>query len=139
MARADADGAVLAVPDRLKLIRKLIAKQIPAAGLTVPVTLVKVATGARDPAAPASGGLSVTTTSYATRGIVADYRQSQIDGTLIQQGDRQVKLLGGLLAKLGVTPEPGDRVVAESETFTIVPEGVSRDAAGAVFTCQVRE
>lgn len=125
----------------LKLIQKQVAVGLKRARLLVPVTLVKVATGARDPLAPASGGLPVTTTSYATQGIVASYTDTEIDGTLIRRGDRAVRLFGYFLQKPGgIVPVPGDRIEAEGNTYTIVaPGGVTRDAAIACYVCQCRK
>lgn len=131
------------MPNLLKQIRRTIAKQVPKAGLTVSVTLAKQVVGARDPLAPASGGLPVTTISYPTRGIVSSYTLDDIDGTLILKGDRLVRLFGGLLEKLGVKPAPGDRIVlADGTTCTIIPNGsggVATDAAEAIYLCQCRE
>lgn len=63
------------------------------------------------------------------------YRTSQIDETIIQQGDRKVLILGNSIPS-GVVPETGDMVEAEGRVFTVV--AVERDPDAATYTCQVR-
>ena len=77
------------------------------------------------------GGL--TEKSYSCKGVISDYSETQVDGTLIQRGDRRVVLLGGSLPST-ISPDTGDFIEIESGTFTVVQ--VFRDPAGATYTCQ---
>ena len=104
--------------------------------LVFDLTLTKVEPGTRTPGA-LTGGTNPTETGHTVKGFVDEYKDYQIDGTLIQRGDRKVVILGGSLSS-GVIPEPGDKITAEGETRTIVEDGVKRDPAGATYTCQVR-
>lgn len=104
--------------------------------LVFDLTLTKVETGTRTPGA-LTGGTNPTETGHTVKGFVDEYKDYQIDGTLIQRGDRKVVILGGSLSS-GVIPEPGDKITAEGQTRTIVEDGVKRDPAGATYTCQVR-
>jgi len=104
--------------------------------LVFDLTLTKVEPGTRTPGT-LTGGTNPTETGHTVKGFVDEYKDYQIDGTLIQRGDRKVVILGGSLSS-GVIPEPGDKITAEGETRTIVEDGVKRDPAGATYTCQVR-
>ena len=97
------------------------------------VTLIKVTPNTRTPGSLTAGTNSVEA-SVVCRGWVDEYRQEQVNGTIVQQGDKKVSLLG---ASLGAqAPEVGDKVTAEGETRRIV--SVRRDPAGAVYECQGR-
>lgn len=100
--------------------------------LVFDVTLIKVAAGTRTPGA-LTAGTNPTETSYTCKGFVDEYNLEQIDGQVVQQGDRKVSILG---ASVSVVPAVGDKVVAESETRRILY--VRRDPAGALYECQVR-
>jgi len=76
-----------------------------------------------------------TEKSYSCKGVISDYADSQVTGTVIQKGDRRVLLLGGSLP-LSVVPDTGDFIEIEGSKFTIVL--VSRDPAAATYSCQVR-
>lgn len=99
--------------------------------------------GDRDPASLTAG---LTTfddpedaeTAWAAKGFIDHYRDGQIDGTLIQRGDRKIILLGKSLPD-SVDPEPGDAITIEGIAWRIVEAGVMRDPSGATFTCQVRK
>lgn len=80
-----------------------------------------------------TGGNNPTETSYVVKGFVSDYKDWQIDGTIIKNGDRIVTLLGGTLPA-GVIPQVGDKITAEGLTKTVVQ--VNRDPAGATYECQ---
>ena len=124
------------MPDNLKLIRKQVARGLKAAGLTRPATLIKTAEGAYTPGA-VSGDTAKTMTNYKARGIVADYTDDEIDGTLITKADRRIKLVGATIAD-GAVPEPGDAITIDGATYRIVRDGVKRDPASAIYTCQCR-
>ncbi len=117
-------------------IAQIIGDAVPGAGLTRPATLIKVTEGISSPG-QVSGGSNPVTQAYAAQGIVGDYRDAQIDGTSILKGDRQVRLFGTTIANRKI-PVPGDRIIIEGQTLTIVADGVTRDAAGACFVCQCR-
>jgi len=70
------------------------------------------------------------------RGFVEDYDVRQIDGTVVETGDRKVVILGGSLPA-GVVPTTGDRINIEAFEGLHVMR-VRRDPAGATYTCQVR-
>lgn len=121
-------------------VAKLIAQQFKANGKPVGVqacTLTKRTPGTRNPTA-ISAGTNATEQTFKATGLVADYKAYQIDGTLIKAGDRQVLLFGASI-ETGVLPEPLDRIAIAGETLTIVKEGVTRDPAKAVYTCQCRK
>lgn len=98
--------------------------------LVFPVTLKKITTSTRG---DLTGGVNSRETKYSCRGWIDSYRDSRIDGTIIQVGDRLASILG---ATLSVEPEPNDVVHIEDRDWRIV--SVSRDPAGAVYECQVR-
>lgn len=83
---------------------------------------------AQDPADPVQ-------THYTCKGIVEDWRADQIDGTLIQVGDRKVIILATSLA---IVPKPGDKVTIRAETFSVMPP-VRQDPAGATFELIARK
>lgn len=56
-------------------------------------------------------------------------------GTVIQ-GGTFVSLFGSTLG--GQVPEPGDRILIEGRTYTVVEDGVSSDPAGALYRCRVQ-
>jgi len=66
---------------------------------------------------------------------VSDYRAGQIDGTLIQKGDRKVLLIAES-GSAALVPSSGDRITVEGATYFIV--SVGRDPAVATYPCQVR-
>jgi hypothetical protein len=78
-----------------------------------------------------------TKTPYTNKGFVDSFDTEEIDGSLIKRTDRKISILGASLAT-GIIPEPGDEIIAEGSTFTIVSDGVSRDPAGALYECHVR-
>ena len=80
-----------------------------------------------------TGGRDSVETSYSCKGFVDDYKEYQIDGTLVKRGDRKVVILGGSFSQI---PEVNDFTVAEDETRKII--NVTRDPAGATYECQVR-
>lgn len=100
----------------------------------LPATLIKVTASTRTPGSLTSG-MNPTSLNYSVRGILSDYEDHQINGTLIVKGDKQVLLLGATIAG-GQIPVAGDRVIIEGNTYNIIK--VSRDPAAATYTCQVR-
>lgn len=67
---------------------------------------------------PASGDISgESSTDYVLTGALLNYKNYEIDGTLIQSGDRRC-----LLAAKGMTvvPRVGDLILIDSYIFTVV-------------------
>lgn len=101
--------------------------------LVFDVTLKSTTQGARGVAL--TGGTNPSSVDYTVKGFVSDYTEYQIDGTIIQKGDRVVVILGASLPD-GVIPKPDDQVVAEGKTGVVI--NVTRDPAGATYQCQWR-
>jgi hypothetical protein len=72
-------------------------------------------------------------TQYSSKGFVTDYNERMIDGAIIQRGDKQIILLAGSCT---VKPEPGDSVVVNGQTMTVI--NTATDPATAAYTLQVR-
>ncbi len=98
------------------------------------VTLIKVTPGSRTPG-QATGGVNATSASHSAKGIQESYRDNEIDSVAVKIGDRKVLILGATLPA-GVVPVPGDRVISEGVTYSVV--NVSRDPAAATYTLQAR-
>ena len=119
-----------------------IAQQINAAlgSRVFPTVLTKVTT-ARDPSNPT---LTVETrTTHTCRGFTSDRRELNLPETKTKGRVNFIIILGASLPD-GVAPEPEDEVqvsdgsIDSSTTFIIATGGVSRDPAGATYTCEVR-
>lgn len=108
-----------------------------AADLQLPAVLTKTTYGARDPL-NVTGGQAQTMASYTAAGLVREYTNREIDGTRITRKDRRISLFGSSIQS-GAVPEPGDRITISGDTYTIVDEGVSTDAAKAVYVAQARK
>lgn len=54
--------------------------------------------------------------TYMGLGIILSYRQEQIDGTLIRQGDRRMYVA----ANMATSPRPGDSIVLANDTAVSV-------------------
>lgn len=109
-----------------------ILNQAMGAGV-LPATLRRVIEQSRgvDPTA----GRSPVTIDYVCRGFVQDYAENEIDESLVKQGDRRVVLLGASLPA-NVYPDSNDVVLIENDVYHVI--AVSRDPAGATYTCQGR-
>lgn len=101
--------------------------------LVLPATLRKMILGTRS--GDLTDGTQPTHVDYAARGFIEDYKDKDIDGTLIRTTDRKITLLGATIASSAV-PEPQDTVTIEGKTFYIIK--VLRDPAAATYNCQVR-
>jgi hypothetical protein len=100
------------------------------------VTLRKVIPGAYD--ATTGGTAAATTTNTATRGMLLGYRDSQINGTTIQRGDRKCIMK----VPNNVTPEVSDRLVVGAETLSVVDVrrvALGEDGTVIVYILQVRK
>ena len=96
------------------------------------VTLTSIATGARTTSTEAP---AKTRTTHAAKGFVEDYTDSQIDGTLIQAGDRKVYIVANSIIG-GTVPKAGMEVTVASIKYVVVR--VQSDPSTAGYTCQVR-
>lgn len=103
-------------------------------GLPTTATLTKRTPGTRTPG-QLTDGTQPTGTSATFKCVVSDYRAGQIDGTLIQTGDRKVLLIAES-GSASLAPAAGDRLAVEGATYFVV--SVGRDPAAATYACQVR-
>lgn len=101
----------------------------------LPATLIQVRNTARTPGS-LTGGTNPSESSIGGRGVITDYNDSQVNGTLIKKGDRQVLLIANTFPGKPV-PLPDDKVTIENLTYNIV--AVKRDPAAATYRCQVRK
>lgn len=123
------------MPDLFGLdIAGIVASAIDSAGGLLAVTLTKMTPGTRNPLDP-TAGTNPTSTPYTCEGVISDYANRQIDGTLVKTGDRQVLILGATLPA-GIVPGPNDHVTIEGLPYDVVR--VTRDPAAAAYTLQVR-
>lgn len=97
------------------------------------VTLSVVTPGIRNPNEP-TAGVNSTIVSHIGKGVVLDYEDSEVDGTIVQRGDRQVLLIADTFPN--VVPSTTDRITAEGRTYNVI--NIERDPAAATYTCQVR-
>jgi hypothetical protein len=83
--------------------------------------VVRITTyGVIDPADPGAGP-SVSTTDYNVDAVLYDYQDRQIDGTAIQQGDRQAVLAVDSLSSAVIAAIlPGAKLVDGSTVYSIV-------------------
>lgn len=84
---------------------------------------------------PATGTVTVTETIQAAAGIVFDYGNKNIDGTLIKAGDKQL-----YLSPSGITaPEVNDTAVVEGVTYTIaMVKSLSPSGTPTLYECTIR-
>lgn len=120
-------------------IRKQIAKHLGKQVLDA--TLTRPTPGTRT-AGAVSAGTNPTSVSYAAKGFVSDYDESDFDGTVIVRGDRQIVLLGGTIEG-GIVPTVNDRVTiadfaGQTPVEYKVVGPVGSDPDGATFTLQAR-
>ncbi len=86
-----------------------------------PMVLKRTVEGDYD---PSTGSSSNVTQEHVTTGVMLEYAQRDVDGTLIQHGDQRVYLSPDLV----VTPVTGDTLRFNGSFFTVV---VSRPLAPA--------
>lgn len=103
-------------------------------GMLLDATLTKISAGSVDPN-NIGAGPAITETDYTAEGFVESYDENRIDGTIVQESDRLVILIGESIQSF-VVPEPQDKITIESVTYTIVQ--VTRDPDAAIYECQVR-
>lgn len=112
-------------------IAKLVAGALKSAKMTQPAVLTKFVMGTRTPDHLAEG-TNDTSNTYAAKGFVSNDKFDKIGGTLVEQNDRVVCLLGATIAGKQV-PTTKDRVTIGGITSVIM--AVDVDAAKAVYTC----
>lgn len=96
-----------------------------------PVTVTRVQEGEYD---PGTGTGSDTSTAYVGIGVALEYRQDEIDGTLIRQGDRRVYIA----PDLGVVPRTGDTVTLADGSVLDVVASRPLNPAGTVLLHDVQ-
>ncbi len=85
---------------------------------------------------PASGQNSPTWSQYSLAGLVRDYRQEQVDGSLVQSGDREIVLAAAADIP---APAPGDRLELGGHTYTIVQvKTLEPGGLPLLHQCQIR-
>lgn len=115
-------------------LAKTVGKAIVKAGLTIPMTLIKVTPGTRT---SASGGTNPTEASFKARGIETEYSTYALANSLAKVGDRQLTLLASTIGG-GKVPEPNDKIISRGVTYRIVGP-VGSDPALAAYVCQCRK
>ncbi|WP_162094836.1 hypothetical protein [Pseudomonas chlororaphis] len=86
-------------------------------GKGLELSLVRVTTGEYD---PEIGGGQVTTEQFDGSGLRQSYRQQDIDGSLIKQGDVKI-LISPVLFDGTDTPQPVtlDKITFDGDTYTV--------------------
>jgi len=122
-----------------KLFGVDIAKIVHGAmkGKLLAATLHKVTFGDRT-VGDLTSGRARTIVDYPCEGFVSAYEDKHMDGKVVQKGDRKISLLGESVSAGTVVPEPGDSITIEGAKRKIVKDGVERDPAKALYTCQCR-
>ena len=86
-------------------------------GKGLELSLVRVTTGEYD---PEIGGGQMTTEQFDSSGLRQSYRQQDIDGSLIKQGDVKI-LISPVLLDGADTPQPVtlDKITFDGDTYTV--------------------
>lgn len=121
-------------------LAQIIGDALVGADLALPGTLTRITPTPRDPLHPTAATSPITTTVNFS-GFVASLTPYQLRGTLIKDVTRIIKIYGSTLG--GVVPAPGDKVLIDNATTTIVDnsgrqQAISADPARAVYTCQTK-
>ncbi len=95
-------------------------------------TLTVITHGART---NSTSGRSQSPANSTFDGLLTNYKDEEVDGTLVEEGDRKVLIIAGTLNPV-VIPKSKDRVTIEGVEFEI--KRVMRDPAAATYTLQVR-
>lgn len=96
--------------------------------------LIVVTAGDRDPANP-TAGVNPTEQSFNCKALVEDYDTTAFAETNVQKGDRLALIFGDSIVG-GAVPQINDKFTIEGKTYFI--KWVDRDAAAAVYECQIR-
>lgn len=96
-------------------------------------TLIKFTPGTRTPG-QLTGGTNPTSVSYSCRGFIDRQANKDIRGTLIDDGNVVIVLIGDTIdgGNAASAPEGGDHVTIEGTTYVIGV--VDRDPAAATYT-----
>jgi hypothetical protein len=103
--------------DRAKAASSRMLAPRSRGGKGLELSLIRVTTGEYDPEV---GGSSVLTEQFDGSGLRQNYRQQDVDGSLIKQGD--VKILISPVLLDGVdTPQPVtlDKIAFDGDTYTV--------------------
>lgn len=100
------------------------------------VTLTVITPGVRSTTNP-TAGTNPTSAAHSARGILGNYSQRKIDGTIVRTGDRLGIIWGASLAA-GVEPKPGDTLTFTDGVVWRIVGPVTRDPAAVAFLCQAR-
>ena len=86
-------------------------------GKGLELSLIRVTTGEYD---PETGSTPVTTAQFDGSGFRENYRQQDIDGSRIKQGDVKI-LISPLLLDGADTPQPisQDKILFDGDTYTV--------------------
>ena len=99
-------------------------------------TLHHTTPGTRTPGDP-TAGINSTSVDYPCKGIADDYRDAEVDGTIVQMNDRKILLTGNSISGGAVVPEQTDGITIEGVRYTII--NIKRDPAAATYLCQSRK
>ena len=94
-------------------------------------TLTKTTKGTRTTGS-LTGGTQPTSTDHACRGFVDVLNKNRLEGSIVQDTDSMVAIIGDSIAG-GVVPTAGDRVTIMGKEYNIVE--VTVDPALAVYNC----
>ena len=100
------------------------------------VTLAVVTPGTRSTTNP-TAGTNPTSATHSARGILGNYSQRQIDGTIVRTGDR-IGIVWGASLTAGVEPKPGDTLTFTDGVVWRIVGAVTRDPASVAFLCPAR-
>lgn len=96
------------------------------------LTFTRETPGAYDPATGTVG--TPTETSYSGYGVVLNYRDAEIDGERILQGDRMITL-----QNVSTAPKINDTVPIGSDTYTVLQvKALNPAGTNLVYKLQVR-
>ena len=125
--------------ERARALAKKMLAMKDSDGKGQAVTITHNSSGAYD---PASSAVTVTTTTQFGSGLIREYNLRQIDGTLVQIGDRALRLSPYTVDGVILDPAPAiDDLVTLStgETYTIKAVSPMSPAGLAIFyDCNIR-
>lgn len=103
--------------DRAKASAARMLAPRSSGGKGLELSLVRVTTGEYD---PETGSTPVTTTQYDGSGFRENYRQQDIDGSRIKQGDVKI-LISPVLLNGSDMPQPisQDKILFDGDTYTV--------------------
>ena len=105
------------------------------ANLLLDAVLIKIIHGERD-LDNITAGMPFIVKEFEAKGLVDDYENDIVDGTLILEGDKRVLLIANSIVDNQI-PVVGDHLLIENATYKII--SVSKDPASATYTCQCRD